>query len=352
MLLLDKAAFPRDKPCGDGIAPHALQELDALGLPDLFADTVPICRLRLRSPTGAEAGGWFREPTRVVPREVFDARLVQAALARGAALRREKVHDVARHGADFVVNSTHRARVVIAADGANSAVRRALRIPPNPPEHCGIALRGYATGDGLHEQQIVVDRSSGPAYAWAFPTGTGIVNAGYGLVRSALGDGDGKRALRQRLASLLPDVRTDPSTLRAHHLPFSTARPDPAHGAVLLAGDAASLVNPLTGEGIYYALLSGRLAAEAAVTNPRDPGPRYRELLARTLGRHLRHTAVLARLIRHEPFVDAAVRAAARSPQVFHELVELGLGRGLIRADLVARITPAYADGWRQRVRR
>jgi flavin-dependent dehydrogenase len=103
---------------------------------------------------------------------------------------------------------------------------------------------------------------------------------------------------------------------------------------VLLAGDALSLVNPLTGEGIYYALLSGRLAGAAAV-GAGDPGLAYRASLARELGRHLAHTTVLARATAHQRVLDAGVRAVRGRPSAMHALVEVGLGRGLITPGLL-----------------
>src|SRR4030095_17212947 len=110
---------------------------------------------------------------------------------------------------------------------------------------------------------------------------------------------------------LLPVPEADVATLRAHHLPFSTWRPPPGRGRVLLAGDAASLVNPLSGEGIYYALASGRLAARAALTEPDDALATYRRLLGKALGRHLRHSSVLARAIHAPALAEAGLRRAA-----------------------------------------
>jgi flavin-dependent dehydrogenase len=107
---------------------------------------------------------------------------------------------------------------------------------------------------------------------------------------------------------------------------------------VLLAGDAASLVNPLSGEGIYYALASGRLAARAALTSPDEPLAAYRRLLSKALGRHLRHSAVLARAIHAPALAEAGLGAAAGSPRLFDTLVELGLGQARITPRLLAAL--------------
>jgi flavin-dependent dehydrogenase len=93
----------------------------------------------------------------------------------------------------------------------------------------------------------------------------------------------GQAELHGRLLELLPGVEAE--RLVSHHLPLSTWRPPPAHGAVLLVGDALSLINPLTGEGIYYALLSGRLAGA-----PRCGAPRRAPAYARRCGGRSRAT--------------------------------------------------------------
>src|SRR6266511_5612478 len=120
---------------------------------------------------------------------------------------------------------------------------------------------------------------------------------------------------KRRLRSLLPGADPDPASLRAHHLPFSPSRPVPGSGRVLLCGDAASMVNPLSGEGIYYALLSGRLAARAGLLASDRPGPAYRAMLRTALGRHFRHAAVLAWAIRWQPLARAAEVAAERGAE-------------------------------------
>jgi geranylgeranyl reductase family protein len=335
--LVDKAAFPRDKACGDGIGPHAVDELAALGASGVLDGYPPIRGLRLRSPSGMEVAGDPARPNHVVPRAVFDARLVGAATAAGAELHRAGVRRLEQHDGMVVVDDDLAARVVVGADGANSTVRRLLGAPPNPDRALAIAVRGYAPAPAGRPEQLIAWVAEGwPAYVWSFPTGTGVANVGYGLLRSRF-QGD-KAELHRRLHDLLPGADPDPASLRAHHLPFSSSRPPLGRGRVLLAGDAASLVNPLSGEGIYYALLSGRLAAQAALTAPRDPVAAYRRLLTRALGRHLRHASVLARAIHAPALAEAGLGAAAASPRLFDTLVELGLGQARITPRLLAAL--------------
>ena len=135
VLILDRADFPRDKVCGDGIAPEALDVLAGLGLdPGRLTEGYPaVPRLRLRSPGGTTVERAMHRAAFVVPREVFDARLLTAALASGAEFRRHTVRRVEVGPAGVEVDGSVTAGVVVAADGAESVVRRALGIPANRP---------------------------------------------------------------------------------------------------------------------------------------------------------------------------------------------------------------------------
>jgi flavin-dependent dehydrogenase len=108
---------------------------------------------------------------------------------------------------------------------------------------------------------------------------------------------------------------------------------------VLLAGDAASLINPLTGEGIYYAVLSGRLAGTAALTpGGAAAGAAYRRALRRNLGLHLATTSLLSRLSRSPEIFDAGLMLAGRDRAAMDALVEVGLGRGTLPPRLLLRL--------------
>lgn len=342
VLLIDQADFPRDKPCGDAIAAHAGDELARLGVTDVVDGWPTVDRLRLRSPDGRVAARRCQRGNWVMPRRVFDARLVAAAMARGVERRTARVRRLEQRDGLVIVDGDTATRAVVGADGANSTVRRLLGVAPNPPDHLAVAIRGYGPAPkGVPEQLIAMVAEGWPSYAWSFPVGDGSANFGYGLLRCRLNGG--KALLRDRRAAALPEALADPTTLRAHHLPFSSRRPVPSAGRILLAGDAASLVNPLSGEGIYYALLSGRLAGTCAVEDPGGATRRYPRLLAAELGRHFLHTRVMARAIRHRRFVEGAVAAAAGDQMVFDRMVDITLGGGLVSARSLGRVLTACA---------
>jgi geranylgeranyl reductase family protein len=342
VLLLDRERFPRDKACGDGVGPHAAAELAELRAGSVLDGYPPIHRLRLRAPGGIEAAGASALPSWVLPRKVLDARLVELAVRAGVELRRERVRALEQREGLVIVNGELAAPAAIGADGANSTVRRLLGAPSSPDRRTAIALRGYAPAPPQPPEQLIGWVAEGwPAYVWSFPTGTGLVNVGYGLLRGRLHGG--RAELERRLRALLPGADPDPTTLRAHHLPFSPARPVASSGRVLLCGDAACMVNPLSGEGIYYALASGRLAARASLLAPERPGPAYRAALRVALGRHFRHAALLGRAIRWQPLACAALAGAASSPARFQYLVELGLGQARITPTLLSSVL----EGWR-----
>ncbi|WP_369140435.1 NAD(P)/FAD-dependent oxidoreductase [Modestobacter versicolor] len=334
VLVLDRAAFPRDKVCGDGIAPEALDVLAGLGL-DVAAltDGHPVVpRLRLQGPRGTTVERATARPSVVVPRAVLDGRLLDQVLAGGVRYARHTVRSIAVHPTHVEVDGRYRAPVLVGADGAESVVRRALGIAPNPPDRLAVAIRGYAPVPSSAEgvQVVTTTEQRWPAYAWSFPLGDGRANVGYGELVSG---GVTRAGLLAGLHGLLPGV--EPVELRAHRLPLSTGRPRLPDGRVLLAGDAQSLINPLTGEGIFYAVLSGALAGAASVHGA-QAGQVHRRLLRRRLGAHLRSSTAASQLSRWPALMDAAVRASAADQRVFDDVVGLGLADGRLTARTLA----------------
>ena len=338
VLLLDREDFPRDKSCGDGIAPHVVDALAAVGAQDVVDGWAPVRRLQL-ARAGSSVARTLSRSVWVIPREVFDARLVEHARRAGAQLRRHRVRGVHVAPDGVLLDGSVTGRVVVAADGAHSVVRPALGLPA--ARRRALAIRGYAetppSRRGL--QLIVYGERRQPSYAWAFDRGDGLSNVGYGELLGP--DAPPSRALLlEQLEHLVPGTVAGGTHWRAHHLPLSQWRCRQPDGRVLLAGDAAGLINPMTGEGIYYAVASGLLAGRAAAaalgsSTPDRAGALHRHSVQRLLARHLRHTFTSSRLSTVPAVVDAGIRAAAGDQRVFDDLVEIGLGRGVITPRLV-----------------
>ena len=317
VLLADRARFPRDKCCGDGLTTAATRRLDALGLdPADVASFRPAAEFAVRSPSGriirfplGKGPGVYAAVAR---RTDLDAALVALARRHGATVREgTRCVGVARDDGDvhvrFEGGEEARGRYVVAADGAWSPIRRMLA-PPAPPAGPGratdsrsdwIAFRTYATGvrpAALDRLWVWFDAALLPGYAWSFPLADSSVNLGIYVRR-----GEGGRAATlwestiagSFAASLLGPDAVLVSPPRAWPIPTAIERAGLAGlgGRVLFVGDAAGAADPLTGEGISQALETGILAAAAIAGAPSSPGvvaDRYRRAVLRSLGRDQR----------------------------------------------------------------
>lgn len=347
VLLLDRADFPRDKSCGDGIAPHVFDRLSRIGVTGVEDGWTPLTRLELARGASSVSRPMAR-PVYVIPREVFDARLVERAVAAGATLVRHRVADVRVTDEGIVLDGRFRAPVVVGADGAHSVLRGHLGLPDG---RRALAIRGYApTPPERRGTQVIRygDRRQ-PSYAWAFDRGDGLSNVGYGELLPDDRTGSPTRALLlDQLDRLLPGSVEAGEQWKAHHLPLSGFTWEQPDGPVLLTGDAAGLINPMTGEGIYYAVATGITAGRATAqafraASPDSAGQLHRRAVHALLGRHLKHTWTAARLSESATVVEGGIRAAQRDGRIFDELVELGLGDGRISRRLVGHLVGGVA---------
>jgi geranylgeranyl reductase family protein len=321
VVCVDKATFPRDKTCGDGLTANALRLLEQLGLShDEFVATAPaaVTETVIVSPSGRRAvlplpaGGAHAA---VVPRASQHAALVARARRRGVQIREAcAVEKVVEHQHGVQVDDIF-ARYVVAADGHWSPVRRLLE--PDAPRDLGEwhAVRQYFDGVDAQRLWVLFERDLLPGYAWVFPLPEGRANVGYGVLRA---DGRSGRELKDLWPGLLerpvmreilgPDAKPI-ETVHAWPIPTRYSPDRMQTGRVLFAGDAAGVVDPMTGEGIAQAIETGMLAAEAIAS-----GHDYARLVHRALGRDLRFAATLQKLLRYPLGARAAIRAADLTP--------------------------------------
>lgn len=264
VLLLDRARFPRDKPCGGGVTLAAANEL-GLDLSPVTERTITDVRVsyRLGKPFNRS---WPEPLAYMTQRCRLDAFLAERAVTAGAEFRDgvavREVELADHHVIVRAAGDACRARTLIGADGVNGIVARSLGLAPLDVPL--IALEGNIPADGeladAWSNAIAVDLGGTPGgYGWLFPKGDHL-NVGVGGWQW-LGP-----TLRARLAALCRHLGLDDSRmfgLRGYHLPVRARGAALSRGPALLAGDAAGLVDPLSGEGIHAAFWSGRLAAEA-----------------------------------------------------------------------------------------
>ena len=336
VLVVDKATFPRDKCCGDGLTTLALRELDRLGLePSTVDDWFDVDSAWLRSPSGSEVEVPLPTTGRyaaVATRRSLDHALVRLARSLGVVVR-DGVGFASIDTADpdlvtvRLTDGGHvHCRYVIAADGMWSPVRKA--VGATMPGYRGEwhAFRQYVdnvTGPAAERLIVWFEPDLLPGYAWSFPLPGNRANIGFGVLR------DGSRRV-QDMAGLWRDLLARPHVVEALGRGYRladrhTAWPIPARvdeieltrGRVLFVGDAAAATDVMTGEGIGQALLTGRLAAEAIVSagalQPAVAAEQYETAVEHELAADHRMSKRLGRVLAHRRGAEAAIRIVANS---------------------------------------
>lgn len=309
VVLLEKARFPRDKICGDGLTPRAVKELVHLGV-----DTTGWAAnkgLRIEGGGHELTLDWprtagFPSHGLVRRRAQFDEELAHHAVSRGARveegmnvtapLRDDRTGRIAGvqakvMGPDGRASGRRRtflAPVVVAADGVSSRLATALGRPKREDRPMGVAVRSYYQSPARTSDDYIASwlelwvpenpeadpnhpdtkKILLPGYGWMFPTADGAVNVGLGMLDTspAFGTVDYKDVMRRWVATLPPEWTCTPATMtapiRGAALPMCFNREPLYADGLLLVGDAGGMVNPFNGEGIDYALQAGRVAAE------------------------------------------------------------------------------------------
>ncbi|MFP5488332.1 MAG: NAD(P)/FAD-dependent oxidoreductase [Acidimicrobiia bacterium] len=335
-VVVDKAVFPRDKCCGDGLTTLALRELESLGLdPGTVDGWFDVDGAWLRSPAGVDVHVPLPRTGRyaaVAPRLTLDHGLVEFTRRLGVEVRDGcGFATIDTTDPDLVTvtlddGSSIRARYVVAADGMWSPVRKALGVGIDGYRGEWHAFRQYArnvTGPAAERLIVWFEPDLLPGYAWSVPRPGNRANVGFGVLR------DGERRV-QDMADLWRDLLRRPHVVEALGQGFElegrhTAWPIPARidevtlttGRVLFVGDAAAATDVMTGEGIGQALLTGRLAAEAIVAagalQPAVAAETYEAAVEHELFADHRMSKRLGRVLAHRRGTEAAIGIVARS---------------------------------------
>ncbi len=351
VLLVDKSGFPRDKICGDAQGRKAASVLKELGIYEEYAKLPGhgIYGITLSSPNGTVidldvASRSGPPPGFTHKRIILDNFLFESA-KRFAAFRIFNVTGViVENGAVKGVIGTNEdgksekinSRIVLAGDGANSVVAQQLGLK-NPQEHMIVGTRQYYKNvAGLADRiEIHLIRSLIPGYFWIFPLANGEANIGLGMI---VKDMQSKKINLKE--SMLKEIKENPlfverfrnatplEDVRGWNLPIASYHRKCYGSGFMLLGDAASLIDPLSGEGVGNAMISGRLAARVAAEalQKNDTGEgflkKYDTLLWDVLGKEIKDNHRIQVFAKKFPFMIDRLMVKASRDDAFRKKVE------------------------------
>ena len=354
VLLLDRARFPRDKPCGGGVTGRAAQ-LIPFGIDPVVEHVVTHADLRLRYGR-THARGTGRPLVYMTQRRRLDQYLADRAGEAGVDFRDGvRVTDVAAANGTLVLTTggeRFEADTLIGADGVNGMTARALSLGGNTT--VGVALEGNLPNDKIdanrYDGRVALELGIVPGgYGWVFPKGD-HVNVGVG--GWAL-EGPHLRDHLRRLCKEHGAKVEDVEDVRGYRLPLRSPKATLARGRALIVGDAAGLIDPVSGDGMYEGFLSSKLASEAVLDllegreRSLEPyGPRLASRLATHLWASWGVKAALDRFPR-VTFALAGTRVvwSAVERLIAGEVPDVGAVRGLARPPLKVLALLARASG-------
>jgi geranylgeranyl reductase family protein len=329
--MIDRARFPREKACGDGLTSEALRLLEAF---DVRPATLPswawIDDISIYTPGGRRTDlplpvGACHFAAVVTRRELDDC-LVQNARAAGVSVREGwSLRSASSHsdGVELEFESGHviNATYAIGADGARSSLARALALPHRRADADWHAVRQYLRVSTGYPSTMSVwyEPDLLPGYAWAFPLSGGLLNFGFGVLRPAGRQPPRSRPMladllaRPQIATALGNDVTPVGPPRAWLIPPRFAVTHSPDGRVVFVGDACGAADPLTGEGISQALQTGQLAAAAILgaPSPDAVASRYDRALRLNLQSDNAMSRLLIRVVSRPTGLKRALRLVA-----------------------------------------
>ncbi len=346
--IFDKSQFPRDKSCGDAIGPGVINALKRFGNEHILDDEPEVISTTLFGPKNIGIQNYIPEVQNkedsvvyVIPRLDLDNRIFNLAKSLGVDSYEEYRYMGFQKNLDETISVTFKnsagteetyiTKLLVGADGANSRVRKDLNLNQNTDWHKAIAIRAYIDSPNyleiFKERSLMfeINVSALRGYAWAFPSKGTLINIGIGMPLSLfkkenknINDmlDDFIKTLEGR-GVIVENLRME----KSYMLPFASSRPKLAHDRVALVGDAGSMINPMSGEGIFYGMESGFLLAQST-HNLLDLSKEkinfgikaYEKSFNKRFSKHYLSCA-LARLVLQSPFMTQRLLAVAAIDQ-------------------------------------